>query len=114
MAHALVIEDEILIAMQIEAILEAAGILTIDIATTEEDAILLALAHRPDIITSDVRLAKGDGPHAVKTIAQSIGTIPVIFITGSPEECSPCDPPAVILPKPLLAGQLEAALYRLL
>ena len=83
MAHALVIEDEILIAMQIEAILEAAGISTIDIAAAEADAILLALAHRPDIITSDVRLAKGDGPHAVKTIAQSIGTIPVIFITGS-------------------------------
>jgi DNA-binding response OmpR family regulator len=109
MDHALIIEDDALIALQIEMLLEERGFTSIDIAATEQDAVKAALCHRPTIITSDVRLASGNGPHAVQDILARIGPTPVIFITGSPLECMPCDPPAVILPKPLDERDFERA-----
>ncbi len=101
MDHALIIEDDALTALQIEMLLEERGFSSIDIAATEQDAVKAALSHRPSIITSDVRLAAGDGPHAVRDILAHIGPTPVIFITGSPQECTLPDGTTIVLTKPL-------------
>jgi CheY-like chemotaxis protein len=69
--------------------------------TPEEDAIASALETRPDIITSEVKLIKGTGPSAVDRIHQQLGTIPVIFITATPQDCDHCEPPGVVLAKPI-------------
>ena len=101
MCHVLVIEDDWLIAEHISHLLESAGATYITVAATEADAIAAAHATLPGLITSDVQLAEGSGPSAVQTIIGTLGPIPVIFVTGTPEACQPCDPGMVILGKPV-------------
>lgn len=99
MCHALVIEDEALIAMMIEDSLVEHGATSVEVAVSEAEAVDAAKRHRPDFITSDVRLLEGTGPRAVAEIKRVCGEIPVLFITGSPNECEGC-PPDAILRKP--------------
>ena len=101
MSHVLIIEDEPFMALLIEDILRAQGASSVTIAASQSEAVDAALAHRPDLITSDVRLAEGSGPIAVRAIHEKLGPIPVIFITGTRGECTPRDPQDVILAKPL-------------
>lgn len=109
MCHVLIIEDKPFIAMDIEDLLASAGATSFDIVATQADAISAAMAHEPDVITSDVSLIEGTGPAAVRVIHKALGEIPVIFITGTPEDCDPCDPPGVILGKPLDRCAIAAA-----
>jgi CheY-like chemotaxis protein len=85
--HVLIIEDEELIALDIEDILARQGATSFDLVDTEQGAVAAALAHRPDIITVDVILRTGFGPSAVDAITESLGPIPVIFITSTPGAC---------------------------
>ncbi len=100
MCHVLIIEDEPLIAMDLEALLEQEGATSFSFAASQDEAVKEALARKPDFITSDVTLTSGTGPLAVSIILDAIGPIPVIFITGTPDACSPCDPETPILTKP--------------
>ena len=97
----LIIEDEWLIACEIAAMAERAGGTSVSMAATQIDAIAEARAEPPDVVLSDVQLREGTGPLAVEAIIAEHGQIPVIFITGTPEHCKPCEPPHVILGKPL-------------
>lgn len=78
-------------------------------AATQREAVAKARSERPGIILSDVLLREGTGPLAVETIIAEQGSIPVIFITGNPELCSPCEPPHLILEKPAEAQSLMRA-----
>ncbi|MEO6248918.1 MAG: response regulator [Sphingomicrobium sp.] len=100
MCHVLIIEDEPMVAMDIEDILSQEGATSFTVASTQENAVVAAKAHRPSVITSDVKLLEGTGPAAVAEIHRQVGPIPVIFITGSPEQCKPCNPPGSIVTKP--------------
>ena len=101
MCHVLVIEDDFFIADYIVQLVEAAGATSVSQAVTQQDAIDEARQQRPELIMSDVQLIEGTGPLAVQTILAELGSIPVIFVTGTPEACEPCDAPAVILSKPI-------------
>lgn len=101
MCHVLIIEDEWLIAEYLTCLAEEAGATSIATACTEDEAVYAAHERMPDIILSDVILLAGTGPRAVQTIMSALGKIPVIFITGTPEACRPCEPPSVILHKPI-------------
>ena len=114
MCHVLIIEDELLIALAIQLTLEDAGVASFDIADSEDSAVAAARAHRPDFITSDVSLRSGTGPHAVRTIQEEMGDMPVIFLTGTPRDCQPCNPPGSVLAKPFDADALTAAYHRAL
>jgi len=87
--HVLIIEDEALIALDIEDILSRQGATSFDVVDTEDAAIKAASARRPDIITADVVLKMGLGSSAVETISDRYGPIPTIFITATPEVCRP-------------------------
>jgi CheY-like chemotaxis protein len=113
MCHVLIIEDEPLIAITIQDLLEHEGATSFDVAATEDDAVKAATVRRPDLITSDVKLIAGTGPAAVQTIHRQIGSIPVIFISATPEDCRPCNPPGIILGKPLRAGALATAFHQM-
>ncbi|WBO23878.1 response regulator [Sphingomonas abietis] len=113
MCHVLIIEDEPVVAMDLQMLLEAEGATSIDIAASEAEAIAAARMHRPGFITSDVKLLQGTGPHAVRRIRDEHGDIPVIFITGTPDECEPCDPPDVILQKPFRSDTLASVFRQL-
>ena len=83
--HALIIEDEMLIAAVIEFVLRDCGFDSFDVAPTSESAMAAASRQRPDLITADMLLDTGTGLEAVSVIA-SQASIPVIFITGSAME----------------------------
>lgn len=112
MCHVLIIEDEALVALDLQGILAESGATSFDIADTEELAVTKALAKRPDFITSDVRLRKGTGPSAVDAIRRALGEVPVVFVTGTPEGCEPCDG-AKILFKPILDEAVSSAFREL-
>ena len=88
MRHVLIIEDNAMIAMSIESALRDTGATSFDFATTEDEAVASAFARRPDVILSDVTLASGTGPSAVQTIFDGIGRVPVLFVTGTPDDCA--------------------------
>lgn len=113
MCHVLVIEDDWMIAEHVADIARDAGATSIDMADTQQGAVEAAEQHLPAIILSDVNLLEGTGPRAVETIQKAHGPIPVIFITGTPEACIPCDPPSVIMGKPVHAGNLTTTFRQL-
>ncbi len=100
MCHVLIIEDEPLLAMDLEALLSLEGATSFAFAACQDDAIAEAVVRRPAIIISDVKLLEGTGPIAVAIIVARLGPIPVIFITATPEACKPCSLTDPILGKP--------------
>lgn len=112
MCHVLIIEDEWLIAEQLSHLVRQAGATSIDTAETEEEAVQGARARTPDVILSDVKLLAGTGPRAVQIIRSEMGPIPVIFITATPEACRSCDPPSVILVKPINSSKVTDTFKR--
>ena len=106
--HALIIEDEFLIAMSIEDILRDCGFTSFDLSVSAEAAVAAAARTCPDLITADVELRPGCGITAVQSIC-SERPIPVIFITGTPGEVSIRMPGHALVEKPFGAdGLMEA------
>ncbi|MGR4864473.1 response regulator [Caulobacter sp. LARHSG274] len=84
--HALIIEDEILIAMEVEALLEEQGFNSFDIAESPQEALDCALRRPPDLITADYRIIGGTGVEAVSAILARLGPIPVVYVTGNADQ----------------------------
>jgi len=81
----LIIEDEAVIAMDLENLVEESGHTVVGTARTRKEAIRLAAEHKPDLVLADVQLADGSsGIDAAGEILKS-SNIPVIFITAFPE-----------------------------
>jgi len=81
----LIIEDEPMIAMDLEALVEGLGHQVTGIARTHAEAISLANANQPGLILADIRLAdESSGLDAVNELLQSF-EVPAIFITAYPE-----------------------------
>ena len=113
MCHVLIIEDEPLVAMDLETLLEREGATSFAFAVSQDEAVSEAVARRPALITSDVSLTEGTGPLAVATITELVGPVPVIYITGTPGDCIPCDPAAPILPKPFDRAAIARAFHQM-
>lgn len=109
----LIIEDDPLISMHLSMLIEDAGATSIGTAGTEAEAVSAAHHQRPDVILSDVRLIRGTGPNAVALIFTDCGPIPVIFVTGTPEECEPCHYAAAVFSKPVNDRVLVEAFLRI-
>jgi DNA-binding response OmpR family regulator len=103
--HALIIEDESLIAMAIEDALRGCGFNSFDIAVSAEEAVDLATRKCPDLITADVELRPGCGVTAVQAIC-SEQPIPVLFITGSPGKVRITMPGHPLVEKPFSADHV--------
>lgn len=81
----MIIEDEPLIAMDIEQLVESLGHKVVSIARTHKEAVKLFDQSKPHLILADIQLADGSsGIDAVNDIL-SHHTVPVIFITAFPE-----------------------------
>lgn len=83
--HALIIEDEFMIATVIEFVLRDCGFDSFDIASSSDEAIAAAARRPPDLITADVKLDAGTGLEAVDAICPGV-SIPVVYITGSADQ----------------------------
>ncbi len=108
----MVIEDEMIIAMDIKGIVQAMGHEVTGVARTHTAAIELAGKHRPDLILADIQLADGSsGVDAVNELLSSMGDIPVIFITAFPERLLTGDrpEPAFLISKPYSEEQVRSA-----
>jgi CheY-like chemotaxis protein len=81
--HALIIEDEMLIALEVESLLHDFGFDSCDIVDNTHDAVKSALARRPDLITADLRIVGGAGTEAVEAITAQLGPVPHIYVTGN-------------------------------
>jgi CheY-like chemotaxis protein len=81
--HALIIEDEILIAYEIQDVLERLGFDSFDLAASPTEAVACAMTHRPCLITADMRIVGGTGLEAVQAIVQAIGEVPVVYVTAN-------------------------------
>lgn len=82
----LVVEDESLVAKDIQNMLKSLGYEVIDVVSTGEEAVQLAEAMSPDLVLLDIVL-KGeiDGIMAAETIWDKLG-IPVVYLTAYADE----------------------------
>ncbi|AGF76340.1 response regulator [Bartonella vinsonii] len=81
----MIIEDEPLIALDIEQMVESLGHQVVGIARTRDEAIIMYHKKKPRLILADIQLAdNSSGIDAVNDILQN-DQIPVIFITAFPE-----------------------------
>ncbi|MGR3469116.1 MAG: response regulator [Shimia sp.] len=108
----MIIEDEPIIAMDLEAIVAEMGHRVTGIARTEAEAIELAGKERPDLILSDIQLADdSSGIDAVRNIMGTGLDCPVIFITAFPERLLTGEgqEPAFLISKPYRDDQVRSA-----
>lgn len=108
----MVIEDEMIIAMDLKGIVQAMGHDVTGVARTHSQAIDLAGQTRPDLILADIQLADGSsGIDAVNELLRDMGDIPVIFITAFPERLLTGDrpEPAFLISKPYSEEQVRSA-----
>lgn len=108
----LVIEDEPIIAMDLNSIVSALGHRVAGVARTRDEARALGRKVRPDLILSDINLADGSsGIDAVGDLLAEFGEVPVIFITAFPELLLTGEKPepAFLIPKPYTEDQLRSA-----
>lgn len=112
----LIIEDEPLIAMDLEQIVESLGHRVLGIAPTRDAAVNAARAHRPGLVLADIQLADGSsGIDAVGDILTSF-EVPVIFITAFPERllAGRRPEPTFLITKPFSPEQVKAAVSQAL
>lgn len=108
----LVVEDDFLVSLEIQAALTGAGFNVVGVATTAEEAERHAAEQRPDLLVMDVRLlGPRDGVEAALTIFRTLG-IRTVFATAhddrpTRERASPAHPFAW-LPKPYAMETLVA------
>ena len=110
----LIVEDEMIIAMEIAAIIKKMGHAVVGTAMNGEDAISLSELRNPDIVLMDIFL-KGmmDGITAAEIIYQTYA-IPVIYLTANSDvntlERAMKTKPFGYLTKPVNASDLQTAI----
>ena len=108
----LIIEDEAIIAMDLESIVADLGHRVTGVARTRDAALTLAEKEAPDLVLADIQLAdNSSGIDAVNDILGSIGDRPVIFITAFPERLLTGErpEPACLISKPYSEEQVRSA-----
>jgi DNA-directed RNA polymerase specialized sigma24 family protein len=106
----LIIEDEPLIAMDLEALMEELGHRVIGMASTHAEAVVIAKEKRPGLVLSDIQLADGSsGLDAVNDILETFEA-PVVFITAFPERLLTGEKPepAFLITKPFEPTQVKS------
>jgi DNA-binding NarL/FixJ family response regulator len=85
-AGVLIVEDDFLIAMQTESALTDAGITVVGVASTAEEAVLLARQNKPVLAVMDIRLAgQRDGIEAAGDLFRELG-VRCIFATAHDDQ----------------------------
>ena len=108
----LIIEDEPVIAADIEALVRELGHRVCDIVATRQEAVEAARREAPGLVLADIQLADGSsGVDAVKDILSGQDA-PVIFITAFPERLLTGErpEPTFLITKPFLPETVKAAI----
>ncbi|HVY34548.1 MAG TPA: response regulator [Caulobacteraceae bacterium] len=108
----LIIEDEPVIAADIEALVRELGHRVSDIAATRREAVEAVARQMPGLVLADIQLADGSsGIDAVKDILAN-DSVPVIFITAFPERLLTGErpEPTFLITKPFQPETVKAAI----
>jgi CheY-like chemotaxis protein/DNA-directed RNA polymerase specialized sigma24 family protein len=115
-SNVLIIEDEPLIAMDIEGIVKSLGHTSLGVARTRSEALKVAQRRPPQLVLSDILLADGSsGIDAVNDILRDFN-VPVIFITAFPERLLTGEKPepAFLITKPFSENIVKAVIAQAL
>lgn len=112
----LIIEDEPLIAMDLEHLVQDLGHRVTALAATRDEAVAAAALEKPGLVLADIQLADGSsGIDAVNAIQAAID-VPVIFITAFPERLLTGErmEPAFLITKPFRPAAVRATISQAL
>ena len=115
-AEVLIIEDEPIIAMDLETIVRDLGHGVTGVAVTRDEAVAQVMARRPGLVLADIQLADdSSGIDAVKDILAQF-EVPVIFITAFPERLLTGErpEPTFLITKPFQRSTVKAAISQAL
>ena len=108
----LIIEDEAIIAMDLETIVAEMGHTVVGNARTQDEALRMVTEHKPDLVLTDIQLAdNSSGIEAAREILAKQPDLPVIFITAFPERLltGSRPEPAFLISKPYSEMQVRSA-----
>jgi DNA-directed RNA polymerase specialized sigma24 family protein len=108
----LIIEDEPVIASDIEALVKELGHEVLEVAATRTEALEAIGRNKPGLVLADIQLADGSsGIDAVKDILSRFD-VPVIFITAFPERLLTGErpEPTFLITKPFQPETVKAAI----
>ncbi|HHZ08691.1 MAG TPA: response regulator [Rhizobiales bacterium] len=112
----MIIEDEPLIAMDIEEMVESLGHRVVGTARTHREATALFAATGPKLVLADIQLA--DGSSGLDAVNEILATtpVPVIFITAFPERLltGARPEPAFLVTKPFNPDMVKALISQAL
>jgi CheY-like chemotaxis protein len=109
-SRVLIIEDEPIIALDLENLVTELGHKVVGVAASRKDAVAKALSGKPGLVLADINLGEGgSGIDAVSEILDSFD-IPVIFITAYPEKLLTGErpEPTYLVAKPFLPETVQA------
>jgi CheY-like chemotaxis protein len=115
--RALIVEDEIFIALHLETVLQDLGLEVSAIVATGAEAVATAIRTEPDMIFMDINLRGDiDGVEAARQ-ALAVLDVPVIFVTAYGDEATlariaAVAPNAPVLQKPPQTATLAAAIMK--
>ena len=95
----------------IEDALRDVGYSSFDIASTDAEALAMAAARCPDLITSDVRLGASCGIETVRSICSDRYS-PVVFVTATGWEVRERSEDVAMVQKPFRPADLKAAIAK--
>jgi CheY-like chemotaxis protein len=114
--RALIVEDEALIALGLQAELETLGFDVRGLAANTNQAISCAINDRPDVVIMDIYLnGARDGIEAARWLRGMFG-VPIVFVTaysddtGMQQRIKQQVPDAPVLSKPLYGNRLADAI----
>jgi len=106
----LIIEDEPMIAMDLESIVEGLGHHVTATARTHDEAVKAVHKQKPGLVLADIQLA--DGSSGLEAVNELLGSIevPVIFITAYPDRLLTGErpEPAFLITKPYQPDTVKA------
>jgi len=108
--RALIVEDEIMVALDLEATMSALGFDVCGLAPSAREARAVAMSDEPDIVLMDVNLEGGrEGIEAARWLREVCGTA-VVFVTSyTVERIHEQVPGAPVLSKPVHRQHLADA-----
>jgi DNA-directed RNA polymerase specialized sigma24 family protein/CheY-like chemotaxis protein len=106
----LIIEDEPMIAMDLESIVQGLGHRVTSVARTHSEAVKSVNQHKPGLVLADIQLA--DGSSGLDAVNEMLGSlaVPVIFITAYPDRLLTGErpEPAFLITKPYQPDTVKA------
>jgi DNA-binding NarL/FixJ family response regulator len=113
-SRVLIVEDELLIALDAELTLRAAGYDVVGTAAREDEAVAMALDARPDLMVVDLRLAGGGCGRRAAERVRAVLDVALVFASGNLDPATRTQlqalDPVVMLSKPYDGADLVRAI----